>query len=89
MRRYVLADYLEHEPDAPTTEIVALSGAATAAVPTPDLIAGDPTAERCDAPTVVMGELDGRPPWDLGPRSLDQLVDAVIAIHDVNIDSVT
>ena len=42
MRRYVLADYLEHEPDAPTTEIVALSGAATAAVPTPRLIAGGP-----------------------------------------------
>ena len=86
MRRYVLADYLEHEPDAANTEIVALKLAATAAVPTPDLVAADPTAEHCDAPTVVMSELDGRPLWDLGDRTLDQLVDAVTAIHDVNID---
>ncbi len=33
MRRYVLAGYLEQEPDAATTEIVALTLAATAAVP--------------------------------------------------------
>lgn len=88
MRPYVLADYLAHEPDAPTTEIVALTVAATAAVPTPGLIAADPTAEYCDAPTVVMGELDGHPLWDLGHRTLEQLVDAVIAINDVNIDGV-
>ena len=88
MRRYVLADYLTHEPDAPTTEIVALNLAATAAVPTPNLVAADPTAEHCDAPTVVMSELDGHPLWDLGHRTLDQLVDAVATIHDVNIADV-
>jgi aminoglycoside phosphotransferase (APT) family kinase protein len=84
MRRYVLESYLAAEPDAPISEITGLRLSAGLRVPTPGLLAADPEGLHCDAPTIVMRALDGRPKWDLSSRQLDLLVDALIEIHAVD-----
>jgi aminoglycoside phosphotransferase (APT) family kinase protein len=88
MRRYVLASYLDRQPRVPHAEMTALRLAAGLSVPTPGLLAADPDARRCDAPTIVMRDLDGRPWWDMGSRHIEALVDALEEIHAVDIAGV-
>jgi aminoglycoside phosphotransferase (APT) family kinase protein len=88
VRRYVLDSYLESEPDAPSAEVTALRLASQLSVPTPGVLAADLHATRCDAPAIVMRELDGRPWWAMAPRDLRSLVDALAEIHAVDIRGV-
>jgi aminoglycoside phosphotransferase (APT) family kinase protein len=87
LRRYVAADALLESPAVAIQEITALGLAAGAPVPTPELLAVDPHADETDAPTVVMSFLEGKPLWEPKRRSdwLDQLVDALIGFHAIEI----
>jgi aminoglycoside phosphotransferase (APT) family kinase protein len=85
LRRYVLESYLAEEPTAPVSEITALRLVDELAVPAPRLLAADPDGAQADAPAIVMRALPGRPVWELGRRRLEQLVDALIEIHTVDI----
>lgn len=84
LRRYVLDHYLRDEPEAPSAEASALLVAANASTPTPGLLASDVTATHCDAPTIVMRDLRGRPVWDMDIRGLERLVDALETVHSLD-----
>jgi len=87
LRRYVVAEVLRNLPAVAAQEIAALGLASDAPVPTPELVAADQHADDTDAPTVVMSLLPGKPWWEPNRRHdwLDQLVDALIAFHAVEI----
>jgi aminoglycoside phosphotransferase (APT) family kinase protein len=87
LRRYVVTEILRESLAVATQEIAALSLAATAPIPTPGLLAADPHADDTDAPTIVMSLLPGQPRWEPNRRHdwLDQLVDALIAFHAIEI----
>ena len=87
LRRYVLEDVLREAPDIVSCETTALRLAATAGIPTPELLAEDPQGQEADAPTVVMSWLEGRPRWE--PRSrrqfLVEIADAMVAVAGVKV----
>lgn len=91
LRRYILEDVLAESPELPSDEVTALRLAASAAVPTPVLLAADVGAERTDVPTVVMSCLTGKPRWEAGDRRryLQGLSDAMAAVTDVDIPAGT
>ena len=64
LRRYVLDDILDEPPDIVTHEAHALELVAPLAVPTPELLAHDPTGQHADSPALVMAALEGRPAWE-------------------------
>lgn len=92
LRRYVLADWLEREPDIPADEAEILSvlprlhlGAVT-----PELVLADVTASRADVPAVVMTEVPGRPdvdPADPFPWA-DRMAECLAEVHGVDPDLV-
>jgi aminoglycoside phosphotransferase (APT) family kinase protein len=88
LRRYVPKSYLAEEPGAPAAEVMALRLVDGLSVPRPGLLAADLDGVHCDAPAVVMRALPGRAVWELGRRQLEQLVDALIEIHAVDIADV-
>ena len=85
LRRFVRADWLAQEPDAPANEALALGIAARADITTPELIAADLTGVTTDVPALLLSRLPGRA--DLQPRDLDswlrQQAEALPAIHAV------
>jgi aminoglycoside phosphotransferase (APT) family kinase protein len=86
LRRYVRSDWLAEEPDLAEHEARVLELLQDTAVDAPELVAVDPTGERCDVPAVLMTRLPGRIRW--APRELDGfldgLVDAMLTIHAVD-----
>jgi aminoglycoside phosphotransferase (APT) family kinase protein len=86
VRRYVRPDILTESPDVVSLEARALRLAEHLAVPTPVVLAFDATGDRTDAPTLVMTRLDGKPVWETrwGSQWASQVVDAMIALHDVD-----
>lgn len=87
LRRYVVAEIFRDSPAVALQEITALGLVADAPVPTPELLAADPDADDSDAPTIVMSLLPGKPRWESNRRDdwLDQLVDALIVFHAIEI----
>ncbi len=87
LRRYVRDKVLVETPDVARREANALEHAGRAAIPTPELLALDATGDRADVPAVVMSVLDGRPVWETRWSSqwVSQAVDAMIALHDIDI----
>jgi aminoglycoside phosphotransferase (APT) family kinase protein len=87
IRRYVRTDWLADEPDLAEHEARVLQLLEGTAVDAPELVAVDPTGDRCDAPAVLMTRLPGRIRWatrDLD-RFLDGLVDEMLSIHAVDV----
>ncbi len=78
LRRFVRADWLAEEPDLPRREAAALRAVAGSAVPTPELVALDPTGERAGAPAVLMTRLDGAVVWR--PAELDPFLERLAAL---------
>ena len=88
LRRFVRADWLAQEPDAPANEALALGIAARADITTPELIAADLTRVTTDVPALLLSRLPGRA--NLQPRDLDswlrQQAEALPPIHAVTGD---
>lgn len=86
LKRFVRSDWLAREPDVVAQEGRALELAASAPVPTPELVAIDAYGEHCDVPALLMRRLPGRL-W-LEPPDLDSwltaLAEPLPAIHAVN-----
>jgi aminoglycoside phosphotransferase (APT) family kinase protein len=68
LRRYVHPEVLADEPDAVEREATALALAARNSLPTPGLVATDPTAAATDVPALLMTALDGRVIWPTAER---------------------
>ena len=63
LRRFVRADWLAEEPDAPAREARALELAAGGTVPAPALVAVDPDGEAAGEPALLMTRLPGATVW--------------------------
>ena len=61
MKRFVLREWLEIEPDVPGREYAALELVEGTAVPAPRPLAADLGPNDCDVPTVLMTLVPGRP----------------------------
>ena len=87
LRRYVRPEILNQSPDVAAVEARAMQLAERVPVPTPTLLALDATGDRTDVPALAMTLLDGRPVWETrwGSKWVSQAVDAMIALHDVDI----
>lgn len=89
LRRYVLADWLEREPDTPRNEarILGLLPRLGLGVATPELILADPDGVSCDVPAIVMSAVPGRP--DLAPVRIQPWIEALArclaGIHAVDV----
>lgn len=81
LRRYVRAEIVSETPDVAEVEARALQLVEQLPMPTPVLLALDPTGDHGDAPALVMTLLDGRPVWEnrWGDKWVSQAVDAMIA----------
>lgn len=69
LRRYVLSDLTIEEPDIAAREARALRVVEGLEVPTPRLLAVDPTGTRAGVPAVLMSRVVGRVDWS--PPNLD------------------
>jgi aminoglycoside phosphotransferase (APT) family kinase protein len=89
LRRYVRPEILAETPDVAEVEARALQLAERLPVPTPALLALDPTGARADVPALAMTMLEGRPVWETRWRAkwVSQAVDAMIALHDLDASS--
>jgi aminoglycoside phosphotransferase (APT) family kinase protein len=81
LRRYVLSRIVAENPGVAGQEWTALTLVAPTLVPTPAPLSVDLTGDETGSPALVMSHLAGRPQWEGGQRWLDQLVDALIEIH--------
>lgn len=88
LRRFDNEEWLQNEPDLALHEAESLRWAARTGVPTPRIVAFDPTGSECGIPSVLMTLLDGA--VDLNPQSmedwLDKLASTLARIHAVNAD---
>jgi len=87
LHRLVLRRWTEWESDfPPEREIASLALLAACEIPTPQLIAADPSGGRCDAPALLVTRLPGHPPRP-APEDLSeyliQLAAALVSLHDV------
>ena len=84
LRRYVLLGVLSEEPDIAEREARVLDVLRPLRLPTPRLLALDPTGAEAGVPAVVMSRLPGRVLWE--PAQVDPwlrgLVDALAPLHD-------
>ncbi|GAB3685894.1 hypothetical protein GCM10027589_54790 [Actinocorallia lasiicapitis] len=85
--RFVLRRWTSWDPEfPPEREIAALALLAGCEIPTPQLMAADPSGARCDAPALLITRLPGHPPRpapdDLS-EYLIQLAAALLSIHEV------
>jgi aminoglycoside phosphotransferase (APT) family kinase protein len=89
LRRYVRTDWLAQEPDLASREAAVLALLEGSEVPSPQLIAFDPTGQDCGVPAVLMTRLTGRIEW--APGDVDQflrrLAEPLTLIHRVRIPS--
>jgi aminoglycoside phosphotransferase (APT) family kinase protein len=83
LRRFVRADWLAEEPDAPQREAEALEVLRRSRVPTPRLVALDDEGSDAGVPALLMTRLPGRVDWY--PASLEdyvrRLAEALPRIH--------
>jgi aminoglycoside phosphotransferase (APT) family kinase protein len=83
LRRFVRADWLAEEPDAPRREAEALEIVRRCRVSTPHLVALDAEGSDAEAPALLMTRLSGRVDWY--PTSMEdylrRLAEALPAIH--------
>jgi aminoglycoside phosphotransferase (APT) family kinase protein len=83
LRRFVRADWLAEEPDAPRREAAALTLVRDSALPAPRLVASDPTGGEAGDPAILMTRLPGAIRWR--PADLDGflrgLADLLPAVH--------
>lgn len=92
LRRYVLADWMEREPEIPAEESTILGLLPSLGLPfaTPSLVAVDATAAETDVPAILMTEVGGRP--ELAPPEPEPWVDGLAAcladIHAVDVAKV-
>lgn len=87
LRRYVRPETNADEPDIAGREARALRAAKPVGVPTPDLLAADPTGAGAGVPAVLMSRLPGRVDWwpsDAG-RWLRRMAELLPAIHDAQL----
>ena len=90
LRRYVLDRILDETPDIVTHEAHAIVLVAPLVVPTPELLARDPSGAQTDAPALVMSALDGRPAWEtLRRHHLDTMAEALVELHSVPPEALT
>jgi aminoglycoside phosphotransferase (APT) family kinase protein len=83
MRRYVRPELNAEEPDIAEWEARALRAAESVGIPTPALLAVDPTGAGAGVPAVLMSRVRGRVDWwpsDAG-RWLRRLAELLPAIH--------
>ena len=59
LRRFVREDWLAEEPDVPAREAAALELLRERPLPTPELVASDPTGAAAGDPAVLMTRLPG------------------------------
>src|SRR5207302_2393230 len=87
LRCYVRPELNEEEPDLAEREAAALRAAATVEIPTPALVAVDPTGASVGVPAVLMTRLPGRVLWDpKDPRRwLASLAGLLPGIHEGDI----
>lgn len=87
LRCYVREDINQEEPDLAVREAAALRAAASAEVPTPELIALDAEGEQVGVPAVLMTRLPGRVVWDpkAVDRSVRRLADVLPRVHGVDV----
>jgi aminoglycoside phosphotransferase (APT) family kinase protein len=83
LRRYVRADWLAEEPGVARREAAALALLRDSSLPTPRLVASDPTGADAGDPAVLMSRLPGAIEWR--PHDLEGflrgLADLLPAIH--------
>ncbi|MEL6982964.1 MAG: aminoglycoside phosphotransferase family protein, partial [Actinomycetota bacterium] len=93
LRRHVLADWMEREPNVPADEAAILDLLPSVGLPTetPSLVLADVDASHADVPALVMSEVRGRP--DLAPPDpvswAKALADCLAEIHAVDVDAVS
>jgi len=87
LRCYVRPELNEEEPDLAAREAAALVVAATAASPTPELVAVDPMGDDVGVPALLMTLLPGQVVWDpKGPmRWLARLAAVLPDIHGTTV----
>jgi aminoglycoside phosphotransferase (APT) family kinase protein len=78
LRRFVRADWLAEEPDVPQREAAALELLADNPLPTPRLVASDPTGAEAGDPAVLMTWLPGAVEWR--PAELDGFLRGLAAL---------
>jgi len=83
LRRYVLADWLEREPDLAEREAEVLVVLESCPIATPVLVAADFDGDELGAPGVLMTRLPGRPSADPGPNpaQVDRLAALLPVLH--------
>ncbi|MWA03722.1 phosphotransferase [Actinomadura sp. LD22] len=72
---------------SPEREIAALALLAGCEIPTPELVAADPSGAHCDVPALLISRLTGHPPRpspDDLPEYLIQLAAALLPVHALN-----
>jgi aminoglycoside phosphotransferase (APT) family kinase protein len=87
LRRYVRPDVQAEEPDLAAREATALRVAAAGTVPTPHLIAVDPTGDEAGVPALLMSLVPGRIEW--APADVEKflwrLAEPLVAISEVTV----
>jgi aminoglycoside phosphotransferase (APT) family kinase protein len=78
LRRYVRPEWLEEEPDVPYREAAALELLRDRPLPTPRLVASDPTGDAAGDPAVLMTGLPGAVEW--APADLDGFLRGLAAL---------
>ncbi len=78
LRRYVRADADAEQRDAAAREADILGLVEAVAVPTPSLVAVDPSGEHAGVPAVLMSRLPGRVDW--APADLDRWIRSLAAL---------
>lgn len=87
LRRWARPGWDTGDPDlSAAREALVLGRLADAPVPVPALVCADAEGAHCDAPALLLTLLPGRPPD--GPPDLDQLLDALDAIHAVDAEGI-
>jgi aminoglycoside phosphotransferase (APT) family kinase protein len=88
LRRFVLKDWLDDEPDLAEREAIVLRALEATSLPTPRLVAYDPTGVECGVPSVLMTMLSGVPvlnPPDIADWCA-RLADTLSAIHAARVE---
>jgi aminoglycoside phosphotransferase (APT) family kinase protein len=78
LRRYVRPDVNEEEPDIAEREAQVLRFVETIDVPTPKLLAVDPTGTGAGVPSILMSRLAGRIEWS--PSNIDRWLQRLAAL---------
>jgi aminoglycoside phosphotransferase (APT) family kinase protein len=87
LRRSVRPDVQVEEPDLVAREAIGLRVAAAAAVPTPELIAVDPTGDEAGVPSLLMSLVPGRIEWAPADveRFLWRLAEPLLVVSEVRV----